>query len=421
MTTAPSADTAPPIQLSLVSHTNTGKTTLARTLLGRDIGEVRDAPHVTEFAEMHVLLKSPEGDVLQLWDTPGFGDSVRLVRRLRAQGSPVGWFLSEVWDRWRDRSFWASQQALRHVRDFMGLENVWIMIPFVRTIAEAVLLYLGVPFVGGFLTRQYLTSRKGADWYEKSFLPRIGPFALYGLLFTIVLLFALQGEAITSQPQQSLGLGLIIALALALWSASGGVGNIVSAVNIAYDEEETRGFVKRKALALGFTLGAILFVVVAVTLIAVTPVLLDAFVPDGVLHMLLNAARWVGVVVAVAIALAVLYRYAPDRDSPKFAWVSVGAAVATVIWVIASVGFSLYVENFGSYSKTYGALAGVAILMLWLWITAFIVLLGAEINAEAEQQTVKDTTVGEPRPLGERGAVKADNLPHEVPTEKKQG
>jgi len=229
-----------------------------------------------------------------------------------------------------------------------------------------------------------------------------------------------QMEAIASQPEQSLGLGLIIALALALWSASGGVGNIVTAVNIAYDEEETRGFVKRKALALVFTLGAILFVVVAVTLIAVTPLLLDAFVPDGVLSVLLNAARWIGVVIAVAIALAVLYRYAPDRDSPRFAWVSVGAAVATVIWVIASVGFSLYVENFGSYSKTYGALAGVAILMLWLWITAFIVLLGAEINAEAEQQTVEDTTVGEPRPLGERGAVKADNLPHEQPRERKQ-
>lgn len=230
-----------------------------------------------------------------------------------------------------------------------------------------------------------------------------------------------QMEAIASQPQESLGLGLIIALALALWSASGGVGNIVTAVNIAYDEEETRGFVKRKALALAFTLGAILFVVVAVTLIAVTPLLLDALLPDSALTVLLNAARWVGLVIAVAIALAVLYRYAPDRDSPRFTWVSVGAAVATLIWVAASVGFSLYVENFGSYGKTYGALAGVAILMLWLWITAFIVLLGAEINAEAEQQTVKDTTVGDAAPLGRRGAVKADNLPHEEITEKKQG
>jgi hypothetical protein len=105
------------VTLSLVSHTNVGKTALARTLLGRDVGEVRDAPHVTEFADAHELLTSPQGDRLVLWDTPGFGDSVRLVRRMRRQGRPLGWLLSEVWDRWRDRPFWASQQALRHVRD----------------------------------------------------------------------------------------------------------------------------------------------------------------------------------------------------------------------------------------------------------------------------------------------------------------
>ena len=104
------------VTLSLVSHTNAGKTTLARTLLGREIGEVRDAPHVTEFAESHTLIASPEGDELRLWDTPGFGDSARLVRRLRQSGQPLGWFLSQVWDRWRDRPFWATQQALRHVQ-----------------------------------------------------------------------------------------------------------------------------------------------------------------------------------------------------------------------------------------------------------------------------------------------------------------
>jgi len=230
-----------------------------------------------------------------------------------------------------------------------------------------------------------------------------------------------QMRAITEQPERSLGLGLLIALVLALWSASGGVGNIITAVNVAYDEEETRGFVKRKALALGLTFGAIVFAAVAITLIAVAPALLDAFIAEGVLRVLLEIARWAGLLVAVAVGLAVLYRYAPDRDAPRFAWVSVGAAVATVIWMLASVGFSLYVDNFGSYSKTYGALAGVAVLMLWLWITAFIVLLGAEINAEAEQQTVRDTTVGPAEPRGERGAVKADNLPHEQPTEKKKG
>lgn len=228
-----------------------------------------------------------------------------------------------------------------------------------------------------------------------------------------------QMEAITDQPQRSLGLGVLVTLVLSLWSASGGVGNIVSAINIAYDEEETRGFVRRKLLSLGLTLGAIVFLVLAVGLIAVVPPLLDAFVPEGALHWLLQAARWVGLLAAVTMALGVLYRWAPDRNAPRMAWVSVGATVATVVWLVASLGFSLYVDSFGSYSKTYGALAGVAVLMLWLWITVYIVLLGAEINAEAEQQTVRDTTVGEPMPLGHRGAVKADTLPGEQSTERK--
>jgi membrane protein len=230
-----------------------------------------------------------------------------------------------------------------------------------------------------------------------------------------------QMEAITSAPQQGLGIGLVVALLAALWAASGGVGQMLTAVNVAYDEDETRGFVKRKALALALTFGAILFATVAILLIAVTPALLDAFIPEGALRWLLEIARWVGLLIAVGIGLAVLYRWAPDRDSPRFTWVSVGATVATVIWLVASLGFSLYVDNFGSYGETYGALAGVVVLMLWLWITAFIVLFGAEVNAEAEQQTVRDTTIGEPEPLGERGAVKADHLPGDQPTEKKRG
>ena len=110
-------DSASRIELSLVSHTNAGKTTLARTLLGHDIGEVRDEPHVTAVAEPHIMIENAQGDVLRLWDTPGFGDSVRLAKRLRQQGNPIGWFLSEVWDRWRDRPFWSSQQAIKNVRE----------------------------------------------------------------------------------------------------------------------------------------------------------------------------------------------------------------------------------------------------------------------------------------------------------------
>jgi membrane protein len=222
-----------------------------------------------------------------------------------------------------------------------------------------------------------------------------------------------QLKAIASTPHQSLGLGLLVSLVLALWSASGGVGNIMSAVNIAYDEEETRGFVKRRLLALGLTLGAIVFVVVALALVAAAPAVLDGLIGGGPLRWALEAARWLGLVVVMAVALALLYRLAPDRDDPQLRWVSVGAVVATVIWVVASLGFSFYVDSFGSYNKTYGTLAGVVILLLWLWITMFVVLLGAEINAEAEQQTVRDTTVGPPRPLGQRNAVKADTVPGE--------
>jgi len=116
-------------------------------------------------------------------------------------------------------------------------------------------------------------------------------------------------------------------------------------------------------------------------------------------------------VVVVTVALALLYRIAPHRDAPKVRWVSVGAAAATLLWLLASIGFSVYVSTFGNYAKTYGVFAGIIVLLLWLWITSYAVLLGAEINAEAEQQTVADTTRGRPEPLGERNAVKADSSP----------
>ncbi len=220
-----------------------------------------------------------------------------------------------------------------------------------------------------------------------------------------------QIETLTQTPQQSLGFGLLLSLATALWSASGGVGNLMSAVNLAYDEEETRGFVRRKALALALTLGAIVFSLVTIGLIAVAPAVLDANNVSTILRLGLEAARWVLLLAAVTVALAVIYRVAPDRDAPKLSWVSVGALVATVIWLIVSLAFSLYVDNFGSYGETYGSLAAVVVLLLWLWITVYVILLGAEINAESEEQTSRDTTTGPEKPLGDRDAVKADSLP----------
>jgi len=220
-----------------------------------------------------------------------------------------------------------------------------------------------------------------------------------------------QLQSLTATSSSTLGIGLVLSVALALWSASGGIGNLITAINTAYDEEEDRGFIKRKALALGLTLAAILFLLVVIALVAVAPAVLDAVVGSGPIRWLLEAARWALLFVLIAAALAVLYRTSPDRDAPKMRWVSVGAVIATIAWILASVGFSLYVDNFSSYGKTYGALAGVVVLMLWLWISAYAVLLGAEINAESEEQTIRDSTSGPRRPLGQRGAVKADSIP----------
>ena len=153
-----------------------------------------------------------------------------------------------------------------------------------------------------------------------------------------------------------------------------------------------------------------MFVLLTLGLVAVVPIVFDALPLGALGRVLAQVVRWVALVVVVVVALAVVYRIAPDRDAPRFRWVSVGALVATVLWVLGSVGFSLYVNFFGNYNKTYGAVAGVVVLMLWLYLTSYIVLLGAEINAESERQTRRDTTRGPARPMGARGADAADTV-----------
>jgi membrane protein len=151
--------------------------------------------------------------------------------------------------------------------------------------------------------------------------------------------------------------------------------------------------------------------VIVLGLVAVLPPLLKAVFGAGALRWILQILGWLILVVLVAVVLAIIYRLAPDRDAPKMRWVSVGAVVATVIWLVASIGFSIYASTFGNYAKTYGVFAGIVILLFWLWLTMYAILLGAEINAESEQQTAADTTKGQAEPLGERGAVKADSIP----------
>ena len=168
---------------------------------------------------------------------------------------------------------------------------------------------------------------------------------------------------------------------------------------------------KKRGLALLLTVGAIIFMIVMLGLVAVFPSLLDR-IDSGMVRFLLQAVRWVVIAAVVSVALAVLYRVAPDRDAPKMRWVSVGAVVVIVLWLIASIGFSIF-ASFGTYAKTYGPVAGIVVTLFWLWITSYAVLLGAEINAEAEQQTIRETTKGADAPIGQRGAVKADSVPTE--------
>lgn len=223
-------------------------------------------------------------------------------------------------------------------------------------------------------------------------------------------LLASQLRAIAERGASTAGLGVGVGVLAGLWSASNGVDNVVKALNIAYDEEETRGFVRRRGLSLLLTLGAVAFVLVAVGLIAVVPALLDRTGLGGAAKAAIGALRWVLLLAGMATALAVLYRVGPDRDDPRWNWLSPGAVGATVLWLVASAGFSIYTSTFAGYERTYGSLGAIVVLMLWLWITSLCVVLGAELNAELEHQTRHDTTTGTPRPMGQRDAHVADTL-----------
>jgi membrane protein len=203
-----------------------------------------------------------------------------------------------------------------------------------------------------------------------------------------------QLEGIVATGGGALTISLVVALAVALWSASTGMSYLVEAVNSTYGCTETRGFVAKRGLSLIFTLGALVFVVIAVGVITALPAVLSALAVPGALRWLIQLGVWPVVGVALAIGLAVLYRYGPDREpEATWRWVSPGSVFAVVAWLIASIGFQVYVTNFGSYNETYGSLGAVVVALLWLWISALVVLVGAGINRELEAQTTVDTTV----------------------------
>ena len=200
-------------------------------------------------------------------------------------------------------------------------------------------------------------------------------------------------NSFAKQSGSQLSLALAVSVVVALWSARAGTSSVMTGLNIAYEETEKRSFVVQVLVALALTVGAVVFAVLAILALAVVPIVLKFLSLDNTVALLINIARWPALALLVVLGLAVVYRWAPSRSHPRWRWITWGSAVATALWLIGSFGFSFYVGHFGSYDATYGSLGAVVILLLWLWVSALIMLFGAEIDSELD---VRDTLAGSP-------------------------
>ena len=222
-------------------------------------------------------------------------------------------------------------------------------------------------------------------------------------------LVADQLTTITAASTQVLTFRGLTGLLVALWTATTAATYLIDALTLAYHETETRGFLRRSGLGLLIVLAGALLIGAVISVGGIVSRALRG-APDA-LQFAAEVLAWPALAAVMAGVLAALYRFAPDRKQARWRWISGGAVLATGLWLLASGGLFAYVSSLGSYEKTYGSLAGVVISMVWLWLSVFLVILGATVNSEAERQTARDSTIGPERPLGLRGAVVADSAP----------
>jgi membrane protein len=215
---------------------------------------------------------------------------------------------------------------------------------------------------------------------------------------------------LTSGEEAALGFAFFFSLGLAVWSANAGAKALFDALNVIYDETEKRSFFRLNLLSLSFTAGALVLLVLGLLAVAVVPVAIEALGLQSVTERLLAVLRWPALFLLASFALSLLYRYGPSRSEARWSWLTLGSLVAAALWIGASLLFSWYAANFASYNETYGTLGAVVGFMTWIWISTAIVLVGAELNAETEHQTARDSTTGASRPLGSRGAAMADTV-----------
>lgn len=216
--------------------------------------------------------------------------------------------------------------------------------------------------------------------------------------------------SLASRKNSTLGVGAAVSMAVTIYSSAQGMSALTTATNIAYHERERRSFVRLIGNAILFTLCGLAGFLMLLGLGIAVPLVLSVLPLGPIAKEIALVVRWVLLWCFAVLALAVIYRYGPCRENARWRWVTWGSVTAATLWLGGSVLFALYVQNFGSYGKTYGALGGVMILLMWFYLGSFAVLLGAELNAEMEHQTAVDTTTGPPQPMGRRGAFVADTL-----------
>ncbi|MFN4158220.1 MAG: YihY/virulence factor BrkB family protein [Gemmobacter sp.] len=219
-----------------------------------------------------------------------------------------------------------------------------------------------------------------------------------------------QLDRLVTTASSTLSTTSFLALAIAFYTANGGVKGLIAAMNIAYEEEETRGFIALNLWSMVLTLSAMLLVATLIVAAALLPALTALVPSSAMLDAVLLYGRWPVMALVLVFALSVLYRFGPDRREAKWRWVTPGSIFAAMGLMLASVAFALYTSSFAAYNEIYGSLGTIVAVMVWLWIGSIVVIVGAEINAELEHQTAQDTTIGQDRPMGSRGAVMADKV-----------
>jgi membrane protein len=225
-----------------------------------------------------------------------------------------------------------------------------------------------------------------------------------------------QVARVVSNGNTALGVTFLFGLLLAIWSANAGVKAIFDALNVAYEEREKRSFVRLNTVSLAFTVGSIAALLLMVGTVVAFPLALNhlGIAPES--RLIVALARWPVLFVILLAALAVLYRFAPSRDAPRWQWLSLGAVTAAILWIAGSALLSWYLSEFANYNATYGSLGAAIGLMMWMWMSAIVIMFGAELNSEIERQTLRDTTTGPPKPLGTRQAVSADTVGAAAPS-----